>query len=185
MGTESLSCPNCGAGLHVRPIDEMVACTYCDSTVQIKRGGSGESIRAMLSSQVRSPTPAVEEEIKHYLREGQRIEAIKLYREHTGEGLKESKAAVYAIGESIGIEFSGKEGSGCIIAAVGFMLWIGITGLAYVGVGSGLRRMFGKSLSAGLIETTQVLSVIFLLIVPIVGRAAWLNLRSRRKQRSP
>ena len=50
-----------------------------------------------------------EEEIVFLLEQGRKIEAIKLYREQTGTGLKEAKEAVEDIARRRGIQ----KGSGC------------------------------------------------------------------------
>src|SRR4051794_28453892 len=44
----------------------------------------------------------LEERVRSLMDEGQKIEAIKFYRERTGAGLKESKDAVEAIGRGLG-----------------------------------------------------------------------------------
>ena len=56
------------------------------------------------------------------LERGQKIEAIKLYRERTGAGLKDSKDAVEALAERRGIVIS--QGAGCfgvVLVALGFL----------------------------------------------------------------
>jgi len=46
------------------------------------------------------PPPAeILEEVRQVLGRGEKIQAIKLYREHTGAGLKEAKEAVEALDE--------------------------------------------------------------------------------------
>ena len=53
----------------------------------------------------------LEERVRSLMGEGQKIEAIKLYRERTGAGLKESKDAVESLAEQRGIVIS--QGTGC------------------------------------------------------------------------
>ncbi len=52
----------------------------------------------------------IEAEVLAILENGRKIEAIKLYRERTGAGLKEAKDAVEALARQHGI---GASGSGC------------------------------------------------------------------------
>jgi ribosomal protein L7/L12 len=65
--------------------------------------------------------PNVSEEIVSLLEQGRKIEAIKLYREQSGAGLKEAKEAVEEIGRQRGIAMK----SGCL-------------GVILVGIGLGL-----------------------------------------------
>jgi ribosomal protein L7/L12 len=56
---------------------------------------------------------------------GEKIEAVKLYREQTGGGLKEAKEAVGRIGEQNGIQSS--SGSGCLgIVLLGIVAALGL-----------------------------------------------------------
>jgi ribosomal protein L7/L12 len=47
--------------------------------------------------------PAEEPDVVHYLERGERIQAIKVYRERTGMGLAEAKAAVDRIAQQRGL----------------------------------------------------------------------------------
>ena len=57
------------------------------------------------------------------MRQGQKIEAIKRYRERTGQGLKESKEAVEALARRSGLPVSS---SGCGPDAAVFLLGTGL-----------------------------------------------------------
>jgi ribosomal protein L7/L12 len=61
------------------------------------------------------------DEVLSLLEQGQKIGAIKLFRERTGAGLKESKEAVEALAERRGIVIS--QGTGCfgVVVAIGFL----------------------------------------------------------------
>lgn len=81
-----------------------------------------------LTPRVSRTASAIEEEVLSLLEQGRKIEAIKIYREHSGKGLKESKEAVEALAVERGIP----SGSGCfggillgllILAGLGFPLW--------------------------------------------------------------
>ena len=57
------------------------------------------------------PEGFFEGDVLRLLGDGKKIQAIKLYREHMGVGLKEAKDAVAALGEKHGIT---ARGSGCL-----------------------------------------------------------------------
>ncbi len=82
MAAESLNCPNCGAALHARSREDAVVCAYCHSTIHVTTQGVTGSNRTA-SADDAALSPSVTEQIQQLLREGQRIEAIKLYREQT------------------------------------------------------------------------------------------------------
>lgn len=83
------------------------------------------------------PASIADNEILELLRRGNKIAAIKLYRERTGDGLKDSKEAVEALGRAHGI--SSPQGVGCGGAAIMLLLGLVVT----VFVGGGLV-VFGK-----------------------------------------
>jgi ribosomal protein L7/L12 len=71
------------------------------------------------------PTPnailtTVDQDIVSLVREGKRIAAIKLYREKTGVGLPEAKAAVETLATEHGVQ---ARGSGCAGASLSFILF--------------------------------------------------------------
>ncbi len=74
----------------------------------------------------------LEMEIVSLLGRGQKIAAIKLYRERTSSGLKAAKEAVEAIGSRHGM--SAPAGAGCLsMFALLAILWAGMT-LAWLGM---------------------------------------------------
>ncbi len=78
---KSAKCENCGAG--VAP--GATGCGYCGATFQAVAPGA--------TSGPQGANP----EVVRLLRAGQKIEAIKVYKEATKCGLKEAKDAVEAI----------------------------------------------------------------------------------------
>lgn len=62
-------------------------------------------------------------EIVALLGQGEKIRAIKLYRERTGFGLKHAKAAVERIGRENGIEMPSGQGCLSIMLLGGVLLW--------------------------------------------------------------
>jgi ribosomal protein L7/L12 len=63
----------------------------------------------------------VDQDIVLLVREGKKIAAIKLYREKTGVGLAEAKAAVETLATEHGIQ---TPGSGCLSASLSLMLLV-------------------------------------------------------------
>jgi len=65
----------------------------------------GHLVELLLARESLSSGPSMrvdETAIEHMLRRGNKIEAIKIYREKTGVGLKEAKDAVEAIERRLG-----------------------------------------------------------------------------------
>jgi len=96
--SQTFECPNCGAPLvYTGAAGVTLRCPYCSSTVILP-----ESLRPG-----RSPVPAdgfdlpgvtaALQEVSALLSAGKKIEAIKLYRQHFGVGLKESQDAIERI----------------------------------------------------------------------------------------
>ena len=62
-------------------------------------------------------------EVVALLGQGNKIDAIKLYRDRTGFGLKHAKAAVERIGRENGIEMPAGQGCFSILLIGGLVLW--------------------------------------------------------------
>ena len=81
------------------------------------------------------PTPEDTERIADAVRQGRKIEAIKLYRAATGKGLKESKEFIDELADQLGEEQADspteetKSQGGCLLTAC--MLLAGLVGLGY------------------------------------------------------
>ena len=102
--TKLLICPACGAPLDPQPGEVTIKCGYCGNSVVLP-----QSMRAPVShgSFATSSTgfdlnsvvgqAARIKEVVELVRAGNKLEAIKLYREIAGKDLKESKDAVEAI----------------------------------------------------------------------------------------
>lgn len=78
---KSAKCENCGAGAS----PGAVVCAYCGTTFVTAAPG------------VPGPTSGASPEVVRLIRAGQKIEAIKVYRDATKCGLKEAKDAVEAV----------------------------------------------------------------------------------------
>jgi transcription elongation factor Elf1 len=106
----SVECPNCGGSLSPKKGETVVKCKYCGSSVRLDP--------AEMSSNDGLP-PDIQREIIDLLREGKKIEAIKLHRNHFSGSLKDSKLAVENMGRKAGIPV----GSGsCSVMAAALIL---------------------------------------------------------------
>jgi ribosomal protein L7/L12 len=97
MAINDRDCPNCGA-----PVDfagsTRATCSFCRSQLYLTDAGvkASSALNDLLENQ--PVTRGVDSDrLKQLVREGNKIEAIKLVREQTGLGLKEAKDAVDAI----------------------------------------------------------------------------------------
>lgn len=102
--TKLLICPACGAPLDPQPGELTLKCGYCGNAVVLPRSlrapvshgdfaasSTGFDLNSIVGQAARI------KEVVELVRASKKIEAIKLYREITGMGLKESKDAVDAI----------------------------------------------------------------------------------------
>ncbi len=96
---ESVNCPHCGAPVKVATKQGLVTCQYCGSSLKVTLDG----VVTRETEKVYAGHEALIPSIQQLLDRGRKIEAIKLYREQTGAGLKEAKEAVEAIerGENV------------------------------------------------------------------------------------
>ena len=94
MEAYSLDCPNCGAPLEVHPGDSAVICGHCGSDIRITSDRS--AIPFFHSSADQRPEIDLAA-IHRELAAGRKIQAVKLVREQTGLGLKESLEYVEAL----------------------------------------------------------------------------------------
>lgn len=85
-------------------------CQHCGAWLEQKIGDN-VSVTGQPSEETAGPPTGMEAEVLGLMSGGQKIEAIKLYREKTGVGLKEAKDAVEALAAKHGIA---SKGSGCV-----------------------------------------------------------------------
>jgi len=107
--SQSFACPNCNAPLDYGGNDDpVIRCVYCQSAVivpeSLRSGGLSDQIAAAATFTVAGDLFQPEQlarlkEIGDLVRQGQKIEAIKLYREVFGVGLLEAKEAVEQLAE--------------------------------------------------------------------------------------
>ncbi len=121
--SQTFQCPNCGAPLdYDGGFDPVIPCPYCKSTVivpaelhtaQPASGTSTTVTGTALDGLMHPEQIARLREIGSLVRQGQKIEAIKLYREVFGTGLKEAKDAIdqLAAGKAVAITHTSVESS--------------------------------------------------------------------------
>lgn len=104
--SQTFHCPNCKGPLAYATGETVIECKFCGSSVVVP-----ESLRARQADVAASAAGVLEQpealsQILAHLQAGRKIEAIKLYRNLTGQGLKESKDAVEQLqrGEAIVIQ---------------------------------------------------------------------------------
>jgi len=105
---ETFQCPACGAPLELPKDAASIQCPYCHHVVIVP-----ESLRTASSLSTHEPDvpdTARIQEIIVIARSGNKIEAIKQYRELTGVGLKEAKDAVEALMAGRPVEITVKKG---------------------------------------------------------------------------
>lgn len=99
--TQVLKCPSCGAPLDYIPGQGLtIRCAYCDSTIlppEELRGGFPHLTPDAAFPGVPLGQMMRLKEVAEALRRGNKIEAIKIYREIFGVSLKEAKDAVEAM----------------------------------------------------------------------------------------
>ncbi|MCP4357352.1 MAG: hypothetical protein GY796_04955, partial [Chloroflexi bacterium] len=136
----ALKCPSCTASLPYDGRSETIRCDYCDTTIIVP-----ESMQAGASRPgvVGDEEPATAEQIHKILglvRQGKKIEAIKLYRETFDVSLKEAKdvvdhlghgqpTAVYTttgMGTAVATSTAASTGCGCILPILIILLILGI-----------------------------------------------------------
>jgi ribosomal protein L7/L12 len=104
---QSFKCPACAAPLEYEGGDSpFIKCSFCGNSVivpeELRSGGKKENAFLQLFESIGSSMPSLEQltklkEVKKLVQEGNKIQAIKIYREIFGVGLKEAKDAVEKI----------------------------------------------------------------------------------------
>ncbi len=100
-------CDRCGAWLTTEPVTDRPVPT-----------------RERIGGMELPPRDTIEGRVLRLLQQGQKIPAIKLYREETGAGLKEAKDAVETLGRQYGLKC---DASGCGAAVLVAGLAIAVT----------------------------------------------------------
>lgn len=182
MSTESINCPNCGASLQVDHDKDVVVCSYCNSSIQIKKTDSSTNL-VMIDSAISEVSPETMEEIKKLLQGGKKIEAIKVYRGETDKSLKQSKQAIESISEELGLKNppSPASTSSCVLLVVILLIWAVLLVLTPLLVGKILESIYGDSMSPKTVNNYQALSGVAAVVLSIAGFIIWAS-RSKKKK---
>jgi ribosomal protein L7/L12 len=135
-------CTNCGSELpgtleagHKTLADTLTTLIQADQKIEAikqyrERTGSGlkqaqDAVEALERGE-QLPTPkailtTVDQDVVSLVRDGKKIVAIKLYRDKTGVGLAEAKAAVQALATEHGVQ---ARGSGCASPSLSVVLLV-------------------------------------------------------------
>lgn len=140
ISSDTSSCPSCGAPISTPPplqdsLEDRIRLLLDQrqkiEAIKVYREENGSSLAeakdaveslqlgGSLQSRARDVPEGFEGEVLRLLGEGKKIEAIKLYREHQGGGLKEAKEAVDSLGERHGMLVRGR---GCFTAVLSVVL---------------------------------------------------------------
>ncbi|KQC06069.1 MAG: hypothetical protein APR54_07750 [Candidatus Cloacimonas sp. SDB] len=183
MSTESLNCPNCGASLQVDEDKDVVVCSYCNSSIKIKKSDSTTSL-VIIDSDVSEVSPETMEEIKKLLQGGKKIEAIKVYRGETEKSLKQSKQAIESISEELGLKNSPPPAStgSCLLLVVILLIWAVLLVLTPVIVGKILESIYQDSMSPKTVNNYQALSGVLAVVLSIAGFIVWASRGKKKKE---
>jgi ribosomal protein L7/L12 len=110
---------------------EQTGVGLAEAKAAVEQIGRGESVsdQKAVGADSQVAADALEKQILELLVAGRKIAAIKLYRERTGSGLKDSKDAVEALASRHGIVAPARSGCFGVLAllllVVGWMSWLG------------------------------------------------------------
>lgn len=149
---ETFQCPSCGAPLNLRDTGATMHCPYCNHTVIVPETLRGGSIDSTIESIF--PDPERIREILATAQDGNKIGAIKQYREITGAGLKEAKEAVEAMLEGRPVEITK-------ITVTSTEMGEGLTKLIRNGDKIGAIKQYREMTDAGLKEAKEAIEAMF------------------------
>jgi len=95
MAFEEMTCPNCGAALEFKTGTPVLICKFCNTTLRLKAEVMGGQASVDLNPGTDPYRSLADvDRIKDLLKDKRRSEAVRLYMEQTGAGLKEATLAV-------------------------------------------------------------------------------------------
>ncbi len=108
----------------------MSNCPSCNSTNSL-----GTTICRFCGASIPEPatwTADLEQEVRSLLDQGKKIEAVKVYKHHTGSGLKDAKDAVEALAKRHGITVKGAWCSGVLIVCMLALIAIAVVAVLMI-----------------------------------------------------
>ncbi len=142
---QALKCPSCNASLEYDGRSETIRCEFCGTTIIVPENMRAGGYQASGSGYMYGESPEKAENIHQVLelvRQGRKIDAIKLYRDTFGVGLKEAKDIVDGLekGRPTAVTITttsvapaaGASSCGCIIGIVILLFTLGIVVAAMV-----------------------------------------------------
>lgn len=95
MAFEEMTCPNCGAALEFKTGTPVIVCKFCNTTLRLKAEVMGGQAAIDLNPQIDPYRSLADvDRIRSMLKDNRRAEAVRLYMEQTGAGLKEATQAI-------------------------------------------------------------------------------------------
>ncbi|MBI5563543.1 MAG: ribosomal protein L7/L12 [Chloroflexi bacterium] len=95
MAFEEMTCPNCGAALEFKTGTPVIVCKFCNTTLRLKAEIMGGQASIDLNPRIDPYRSLADvDRIRGLLKENRRTDAVRLYMEQTGAGLKEATLAV-------------------------------------------------------------------------------------------
>jgi outer membrane protein assembly factor BamB len=142
---QALKCPSCNASLDYDGRSETIRCEFCGTTIIVPENMRAGGYQSAGSGYMYGESPEKAENIHQVLalvHQGKKIEAIKLYRDTFGVGLKEAKDIVDGLemGRPTAVTItttsisptSSSSSCGCIIGILILLFTLGITAVALV-----------------------------------------------------
>ncbi len=125
MKLEALTCPNCGAPLHIQANQDLALCVYCDTTIRITY--SDEDKVSLASQNTLKPQDAGQ--IKSLLLDGKREQAIEAYQRATHVTEAEAQKAIDALARDAAFKviFSQRLNLVGILMLCGYMTLLGLS----------------------------------------------------------
>jgi LSD1 subclass zinc finger protein len=123
MEPRELRCNACGAALHYEEGAAVIKCAHCGTEYALETQAEGvleftieeAEEEAEAPARAEPERPPYEEEALSWLREGKKIQAIKVVRAHTGLGLRESKERVEALAVREGMAVPPERASAVVV----------------------------------------------------------------------
>ncbi|MCL4266811.1 MAG: ribosomal protein L7/L12 [Anaerolineae bacterium] len=137
---QALKCPSCNASLDYDGRSETIRCEFCGTTIIVPENMRAGAYQAGYMGGESPEKAQAIHQILELVHHGQKIEAIKLYRETFGVGLKEAKDIVDGLemGKPTAVTVTtispstGNSSCGCIVGIVILLFTLGIVVAAMV-----------------------------------------------------